>query len=95
MSFRRRDEDFPVSGTLWQLPGGGFMPPSEVGTFSNTFCILTGKAEVLVAILFSSVTWDCGVFLYFPSRALAGSLTLCGSLGKPGGPRGPRVQARV
>lgn len=34
---------------------GGFMLPSEIGTFSNTHCVLIGKVEVL-AVLFSSIT---------------------------------------
>lgn len=59
------------------------------------FCILTGKAEVL-AVLFSSITLDCGVFLcYFPARVPAGSLVLSDSVGKSGGPRVLRAQACV
>jgi len=78
MSFRRRDKGFPISGTLRLLPGSGFMLPSEVGTFSKTFCILTGKVEVL-AVLFSSITQEyTGFVSYFPVRAPAGSLVLCG-----------------
>lgn len=74
---------------------GGFMLPSEIGTFSNTHCVLIGKVEVL-AVLFSSITRDCRVSLsYFLARAPADSLALCGSLDKSGGPRGPRSQACI
>lgn len=54
MSCRRKDEGFSVSGTLRLLLGSGFMLPSEINNFSNTFCILPGEAEVL-AVLFSSI----------------------------------------
>lgn len=58
---------------------GWFYLPSKIGSFSNTSYILTGKMEVL-AFQFSSISWDCGVFLcYFLVRGPVGSLILCGS----------------
>lgn len=92
MSCRKRDKDFPVSGTLWLLPGHGFMFAPETGTFCALFSIFSGKLEFW-AVLFPSITQDLWCFSFLlPSEAASPRMaedTRRGGLGEPCFPHEP------
>lgn len=89
----RETKVFPVSGTLWLLPGHGFMLAPETGTFSGTFSLLTAKLEFW-AVLFPSITQDLWCFNFLlPSEAALPRMAEATRRGDLDEPHSPMNQA--
>lgn len=93
MIFRRREEGFSVSGTLWLLPGVALCFHLKKGLFSNAFSILTGKSEIF-AVLFSSIARDSGGFLMSWQELLQAALHFVAWLVSQEDQRDPRLEAK-
>lgn len=68
VSCRKRDKDFPVSGTLWPLPRHGYMLALETGTLSTTFPFLLGNWSSGLFCFLTPPSGDLWCFLYWPMR---------------------------